>query len=104
MKDARISGYLDTKYMTVLWIEQILHNFEDKKFGNFFNLEQINFCVTLVVCAWFCGVQKPYFDELDALYMYLCPSKNCQSFQWWSKEIYASDNGWINGEVVYACN
>ncbi len=51
MKDARISGYFDTKYMTVLRIEQILHNFEDQNFANFFNLEQVNFCVTLVICA-----------------------------------------------------
>ena len=29
MKDAQISGYFDTKYMSVLRIEQILHNFED---------------------------------------------------------------------------
>ncbi len=31
MKDARIFGYFDTKYMAVLQIEQILHNFEDQK-------------------------------------------------------------------------
>ena len=49
MKDARISGYFDTKYMTPLQIEQILHNFEDQKFANFFNLEQVNFRVTLVI-------------------------------------------------------
>ena len=49
MKDAQISGYFDTKYMTVLWIEQILHYFEDQKFANFFNLEQVNFRVTLVI-------------------------------------------------------
>ena len=33
MKDALIPGYLDTKYMTVLRKEQILHNFEDQKFA-----------------------------------------------------------------------
>ena len=49
MKNARISGYFDTKYMTVLRIENKLHNFEDQKFANFFNLEQVNFCVTLVM-------------------------------------------------------
>ena len=49
MKDARISGYFDTKYMTVLRIEQILHNFEDQKLANFLNLEQVNFRVTLVI-------------------------------------------------------
>ena len=49
MKAAWISGYFDTKYMTVLRIEQILHNFEDHKFANFFNIEQVNFCVTLVI-------------------------------------------------------
>ncbi len=48
MKDARISGYFDTKYVTVLQIEQILHNFECQKFADFFNLEQVNFRVTLV--------------------------------------------------------
>ena len=50
MKTARIYGYFDTKYMIVLRIEQILHNSEDQKFGNFFNLEQVDFCVTLVKC------------------------------------------------------
>ncbi len=43
--------YIDTKYMTVLRTEQILHNFEDQKFANFFNLEQVNFCVTLILCV-----------------------------------------------------
>ncbi len=36
MKDGRKSGYFDTKYMTVLQIEQILHNFEEQKLANFF--------------------------------------------------------------------
>ena len=36
LKDGRISGYFDTKYMTVLQIEQILHHFEDQKIANFF--------------------------------------------------------------------
>ncbi len=48
LKDGRISEYFDTKYMTVLQIEQILHNFEDQKFANFLNLERVNFRVTLV--------------------------------------------------------
>ncbi len=48
MKDARISGYFDTKYMTLLRLEQMLYNFEDQTFANFFNLEQVNFRVTLV--------------------------------------------------------
>ncbi len=48
MKDGRISGYLDTKYVTMLRLEQILHNFEDQKIANFFNLEQVNFRVTLI--------------------------------------------------------
>ncbi len=48
MKDAWISGYFDTKYMTVLRIEQIFHNFEDQHFANFSNLEQVNFCMTLI--------------------------------------------------------
>ena len=51
IQDARISGYFETKYMTLLWIEQILHNFEDQKFVIFFNLEQVNFRVTLVICV-----------------------------------------------------
>ena len=50
MKNARISSYFDTKYMAVLRIEQILHNFEDQKFADFFNLEQVNFRVTLIKC------------------------------------------------------
>ncbi len=50
MKAGRISGYFDTKYMTILQIEQILHIFEDQKIVNFFNLEQVNFRVTLVKC------------------------------------------------------
>ncbi len=49
IKDAGISGYFDTKYMTFLRIEQILHNLEDQKFANFFNLEQVNFRMTLVI-------------------------------------------------------
>ncbi len=48
MKDARISGYFDTKYMTLLRIKQILHSLEGQKFANSFNLEQVNFRVTLV--------------------------------------------------------
>ncbi len=48
MKDARISGYFDNKNISVLRIEQILHNFENQKFTNFFNLEQVNFRMTLV--------------------------------------------------------
>ncbi len=48
MKDGRIFGYFDTKYMTALRIEQILHKFEDQKFASFFNLKQVNFRVILV--------------------------------------------------------
>ncbi len=51
MKDGRIAGYFDTKYMTIPRIEQILHNFKDQKFANFFNREQVNFRVTLVTCT-----------------------------------------------------
>ena len=36
LKDARISGYFDAKYKTVLQIEPILHYFENQKIGNFF--------------------------------------------------------------------
>ncbi len=35
LKDVRVSGYIDTKYMTVLQIEQILLYFEDQRFANF---------------------------------------------------------------------
>ena len=49
LKDARIPGYFDTKYMTVLQTEQILHNFNDRKFANFCNLEEVNFRVTFVI-------------------------------------------------------
>ncbi len=49
MKDARISGYFDTKYMTVLRIEQILHQFGDQKFAYFSNLELVDFRVTFVI-------------------------------------------------------
>ena len=49
MKDGRIAGYFDTKYMTILRIERILHNFKDQKIANFFNLELVNFRVTLVI-------------------------------------------------------
>ncbi len=34
MKDGRISGHFDTKYMAVL---KTLHNFEVKKIANFLN-------------------------------------------------------------------
>ncbi len=44
----RIPDYFDTKYMKILPIEQFLHSFEDKK-CHFFNLEQVDFCVTLVI-------------------------------------------------------
>ena len=46
MKDGRIPGYFDTKYMTVLQIKQILHTFEGQKIANFFNLQQVYFRVT----------------------------------------------------------
>ncbi len=49
LKDGLIPGYFGTKYMTVLQIEQILHNFEDQKIANFFNLEHVNFSMTLVI-------------------------------------------------------
>ena len=48
LKDGWIFGYFDSKYITVLRIEQIFHHFEDQKSDNFFNLEQVNFCMTLV--------------------------------------------------------
>ena len=51
MEDGRIPGYFDTKYVTVLRIERILHNFDDWKIGNFLALEQVNFRVTLVICG-----------------------------------------------------
>ncbi len=45
MKDGRISDYFDTKYVTELRKEQILHNFTGQKIVNFFNLERVNFRV-----------------------------------------------------------
>ncbi len=48
-KGGRISDYFDTKYISVLWIEQILHNSKDQKIANFSNLKQVNFRVTLVI-------------------------------------------------------
>ena len=53
MKDAWISCYLYTKYLNVLWIEQILHNFEDQKFDNYFNPEQVDFHVTLTIYVYY---------------------------------------------------
>ncbi len=47
MEDGRISGYLDTKYMIILWIEEILHNFEDQNLPIFFNLEQVKFRIMI---------------------------------------------------------
>ena len=38
VKDCQISGYSDTKYVTVLQIEQILHDFEDQKCAIFLPL------------------------------------------------------------------
>ena len=52
LKEGRITCYFDTKYMTLLQIEQFLHKFEDQKIANFLNLERVNFRVTLVKCAW----------------------------------------------------
>ncbi len=49
MKDGWIPGYLDTKHMTILQTEQILHNFEDQKIAIFLNLKQVNFRLTLVI-------------------------------------------------------
>ena len=48
LKNGRIPGYFDTKYMKVLRIEQILHSFEDQKIANFLYLEQVDFRVTLI--------------------------------------------------------
>ncbi len=40
LKDGQISGYFDTKYMTVLQIDQILRNFEDQKIANLLTLNR----------------------------------------------------------------
>ncbi len=40
MKQGRIPDYFDTKYVTVLHIEQIVHNFEDQKITNFLTLNR----------------------------------------------------------------
>ncbi len=56
MKDGRIYGYFDTKYMTISQTEQNVHNIEDQKIANFLtlNTEQVNFRVTLVIyTGWF---------------------------------------------------
>ncbi len=37
LEDGPISGYFDTKNMTVLQIEHIFHNFEDQKIAGFFS-------------------------------------------------------------------
>ena len=52
LEDGWVSGYFDTKYITILQIDQILHNFEDQKIADFFNLEQVNFRVTLVMYVY----------------------------------------------------
>ncbi len=44
----KIVGF-PNNYMAVLRKEQILQNFEDQKISNFFNLEQVNFCLTLAM-------------------------------------------------------
>ncbi len=49
-------------FLLHLWIEQILHNFEDQKMANFFNVEQVNFRVTLVI--WL----DTYSDEKSTSY------------------------------------
>ena len=49
LKDARISGYFDTKYTTVLWIEQIYTILKTKNLPIFFTPKQVNFRVTLVI-------------------------------------------------------
>ncbi len=84
MKESRISCHFGTKYMTVLRIEQILHNFEDQKFANFSNLEQVNFCVTLVMCDFSVNsdLQQQFTvkvkNRLDALDQEETPTENYQ--------------------------
>ena len=70
MKEAGSSGYFDTKYMTVLWTEQIVHNFEYQKFANLFNLKQVNFHMTLIIC-----------DALDIYMFYRHASSGDGEFQ-----------------------
>ena len=70
-KDDRISGHFDTKYMTVLQVEQILHNFEDQKMANFSDLEQVNFLVTLVVCQLFTGMITMRFETTHSAWLQL---------------------------------
>ena len=51
LNSPRISDRFDTKFTTVVQhvqIEQNLQKFEDQKFANFLNLEQVNFRVALV--------------------------------------------------------
>ena len=72
MKDARISGHFDTKYMIVLRMEQILHNFEDQKFANLLNLEQVNFRVTLVMYV----LRFPLYPDTDEFSRFNPPGKH----------------------------
>ena len=39
--------------MTALQLEQILHSFEDQKFPNISTLEQVNFCMTLIINVYY---------------------------------------------------
>ena len=70
------------------WAEQILQYFEDQKFANFFNLEQVNFCVTLVNdIALSCTsrvCEQPLKDVcLRHVGLYLaCMNENLESFNW----------------------
>ena len=74
LKNGLISGYFDTEYMTVLQTEHILHNFEDQKIANFFNIEQVNFHVTLVICG--CLMAIHWFVTLSGCWGWLLRCSN----------------------------
>ncbi len=77
MKDGRISWYFDTKYMTILRIEQILHKFEDQQFANFLNLEQVNFRVTLVIYHFSILSVSTYLKFNEHLFLLCGARKKC---------------------------
>ncbi len=63
--------------MTVLRIEQILHNFEDQNFAEFLNIEQVNFRMTLVTWeCWLVCVHKPKRKVKVRDGLYVCVLSN----------------------------
>ncbi len=52
LESDRISDYFGTKYTIAVHKELALWNFEDEKIGDFFNLEQVHFRMTLIKWPW----------------------------------------------------